>query len=97
LFEKNNLNLFLKVLALMFRLRYNESYLNEVTETERKMTNYDENRIKSAIAKLEDALAIIEQVNDSKGVSEEYDILLDLVRTLTCNQIRRINLKKCLL
>jgi hypothetical protein len=61
------------------------------------MTNYDENRIKSAIVKLEDALAILEQVNDSKGVSEEYEILLDLVRALTCNQIRRINLKKCLL
>jgi hypothetical protein len=61
------------------------------------MTNYDENRIKSAIAKLEDALAILEQVNDSKGVSEEYEILLDLVRALTSNQIRRINLKKCLL
>ena len=47
------------------------------------MTNYDEKRIKSAIAKLEEAMEIIEWVTVSKAVSEEYEMLSDLIRALT--------------
>ena len=48
-----------------------------------KLACYDEKRIKSAIAKLEDAMELIEYVTVSKAVSEEYEMLSDLIRALT--------------
>ncbi len=47
------------------------------------MTNSDQNRIKFAIVKLDEALAILEHVDDFKEISEESQMLLDLVRALT--------------
>jgi hypothetical protein len=47
------------------------------------MTNSDQNLIKFAIVKFEDALAILEHVDDFKKISEESQMLLDLIRALT--------------